>query len=587
MSFHSSALYASLYQDLSYYLVNGNPPDITVKQFAANALWESCFKKFIETEHPKAAERCLDKFLKVNKQCSNWALDLKDSWSEVLFGELKQSLYNFWYREGASLVTHPYQILDKAKMGPGASRGVQGYDFYTKLYSSSFTSTSDILYEWYKEYIASSYNSWSAEDIRSQWFGTRQIVPGNKLEFVPKTVDIKRLICVEPSLNMYYQLGFGDHLLERLKEVYNIDLADQPDFNRILCHRGSLHDSYATIDLSSASDSISIKMLKEVLPKPFFDWLKILRSPSMLIDDEYIELEMISTMGNGYTFPLQTVLFSCVVAACYRARGIPLQRNKRAKGRVSPGNFGVFGDDIIVLPEISSDVISLLSILGFETNVEKTFTHGPFRESCGFDYFRGHMVRGVYIKRLDTQESRFSAFNQLALWSSRCQIPLTRSLGYLLSTVSRQYVPLCENPDAGLRVPQSLLPKKHYAKGLFGSVKYKRSVPRPLSIAIQGERLIVPRKHKPRLYNPFGLLTCALGGFVNSGQPAAIGEPVNCQSIGLRIDTLIYNTKIGIAPSWDYIEAPSYGVEDLTRTLWPVFAGHRHCEWGSLGRNRI
>jgi hypothetical protein len=57
--------------------------------------------------------------------------------------------------------------------------------------------------------------------------GEVDIVEGNRLDFVPKNDDISRSICVEPTLNMFFQLGFADILNSRLKEFAGIDLENQ------------------------------------------------------------------------------------------------------------------------------------------------------------------------------------------------------------------------------------------------------------------------------------------------------------------------------------------------------------------------
>jgi len=54
---------------------------------------------------------------------------------------------------------------------------------------------------------------------------------------------------------------------------------------------------------------------------------------------------------------------------------------------------GVYGDDIAVRQSSALLLIETLKFCGFRTNVDKTFIHGPFRESCGADFFHGKNVR--------------------------------------------------------------------------------------------------------------------------------------------------------------------------------------------------
>jgi hypothetical protein len=62
----------------------------------------------------------------------------------------------------------------------------------------------------------------------------------------------------------------------------------------------------------------------------------------------------------------------------------------------------VYGDDIIV-PAASYELLTrVLKQLGFEVNLDKSFATGPFRESCGADYFLGSQVRPLFMKKTPT-----------------------------------------------------------------------------------------------------------------------------------------------------------------------------------------
>jgi hypothetical protein len=95
-------------------------------------------------------------------------------------------------------------------------------------------------------------------------------------------------------------------------------------------------------------------------------------------------------MGNGYTFELETLIFSSIVK-------VTLDR----LGFLSiPGvSFHVYGDDIIVPSESADTVLAVLRWFGFTPNPKKTFTKGPFRESCGGDFFEGQPVRGLTLEK--------------------------------------------------------------------------------------------------------------------------------------------------------------------------------------------
>lgn len=544
MDVSPDALYSSLLTDLRSYIDEGvlslyrkrkdYPVGATTKEVAAISIARSLLKKYRYASNDARDSAALLKFLEVNKRSEEWELRLENSWDETLFGELRLAIDKFWNKDGNPLFEHHYDLLCKGQVGPGASIRGRGGDFYTKLFDSPLSCTDDHLYQWYKRYVRC-FPEWSnAEETRHANYGNH-IAIGNRLDFVPKNDETSRTICIEPTLNMFYQLGLSWYLERRLLGRFGINLADQQFKNRELARRGSVDGSLATIDLESASDSISRRMLESVLPKDLFRWLERLRSPKTEVPGlGYIETGMVSTMGNGFTFSLQTMLFSCVVVACFRARGL----TPRFPRGSDWGSFGVNGDDIVVPIGIYRDVVRLLSLLGFSVNKDKTFYEGPFRESCGGDYFNGRYVRGVYVKSLDTPQARYSVINQLNLFSFRTGVQLPHTVRHLLSTVKWLPVPRWESDDSGIRLPFFLLQKPPIDRRTQ-SVVYHRWVPHRKVIRIAESAIVVPRGSRPRKYNPSGLYLSFLQRSVNSF------------SIGVRHDVVRYGRKRGIAPNWD------------------------------------
>ncbi len=551
MGSRSHVLFSHLVDDLSPYLdsytiakaYRGEKidmwPGISLAQVRAISLLNSFYKKNIDSISPEADLACFEKFCNVNKRCGSFEMVYENSKDELLVGTLKQCIEEFLYPSGLPLVSDFTSILRLAKTGPGVALGALGSDFYTKMYSSPLSCTSSGLYLAYSNHVKCSPLAQNAESIRKESFGEVCMVPGNRISFVPKTRDISRLICSEPNLNMYFQLGLGQILERRLKSFFKIDLSDQQFRNRELARIGSLEDSFVTIDLESASDSMSLRMLREVLPRRFLGWLELFRSPVAALPPSLkrgasMELNMVSTMGNGFTFPLQTMLFSCIVAACYKVNNRKIVYNSS----FSHGNFGVNGDDIIVVKETFRDVIRLLNLLGFVVNGSKTFVEGPFRESCGGDFFMGHQVRGVYIKTLQTTQSRFTAINLLNNWTAVAGMPLRQTVSYLLSSVRFLPIPYLESMDAGIRVPFFLVSNLRRCRDTM-SILYRHYVPCPVKIRFKDGVITYPRKQKVRIYNPSGLYLSLLHGCIRS------------ESIGVRHDPVRYRTKWSVSPNWD------------------------------------
>lgn len=230
-----------------------------------------------------------------------------------------------------------------------------------------------------------------------------RIVEGNVLFTVPKNAEIDRCACKEPDLNMYLQRGLGNQIRAALKRK-GIDLNDQSR-NRDLARLGSISGELATLDLSSASDSISFELVQQMMPDIWLACLNALRSPVTIIDGEVHVNEMFSSMGNGFTFELESLLFYCI------SRAVAFHTNTR-------GTISVYGDDIIVPSEIALDVAWVLGILGFEVNTKKSFWTGNFRESCGGHYLHGMDVTPFYVKApLRTLTDLIHVCNQLRKWS--------------------------------------------------------------------------------------------------------------------------------------------------------------------------
>jgi len=259
---------------------------------------------------------------------------------------------------------------------------------------------------------------------------------------------------------MFFQLGIGRLIENRLMD-YGIAISDSPGVenqqivNRRLARRGSLTGSLATLDLSHASDSLTNVLVRSYFPQEVLHFLEKCRTPSArLPDGTEIDLEIFSTMGNGFNFPLQTMFFLCVVLACYKS----LKITPILQGDPDTRNIGVFGDDIIVVTEAAMLVSRVMHLLGFTINADKSYVDGEFRESCGGDYFRGHDVTPFYIKKCDTEADLYVHANAIQRWTQRTGVYL-HDLFHLvvrrLSSLRKRIfvVPSYLGDDAGLKMP--------------------------------------------------------------------------------------------------------------------------------------
>jgi hypothetical protein len=378
------------------------------------------------------------------------------------------------------------QIQRSFSHGPGSTTGVRGnggsvVDKYEKtmhLTGSLVTYTRAVMGD-----------NWA--DFSS---GKHQIVPGSRFTTVPKSAKTDRGICIEPTLNMYMQKGIGRYIRRRLKR-FGLDLDVQSDVNRKLAQRA--YSSFlATIDLKAASDSISLEVVRLLLPPDWVELLELVRSPSTKVGSEFYRLEKHSSMGNGYTFELESLIF---YACC--------------KAVVNPSfhaDIAVFGDDIIVPQLFSQDLIEALIYLGFSVNGSKSFLAGNFFESCGTDWFKGVNVRPFYLKG-----------------KAKGNIPYTVQIANKLRVYSKRVSGWdgCDSRFRPLwtelyRVSPSLwrrcvVPEKFGDTGFIGSAE---EVPawKPAKHGIEGKYIRTVSSEKvTKQYVTFGVLLDALAGGVD------------------------------------------------------------------------
>lgn len=230
-----------------------------------------------------------------------------------------------------------------------------------------------------------------------------------RLVTVPKDSTSRRTITIEPCRNQFIQQGFNTILRDHIKKDpvlrWCLALNDQRE-NQKLALIGSLTDVWATIDLSSASDLLTNKLVRQVFEgkDSFLEYLFDSRSSHVLEGKSPRELEKYAGMGNATTFPVQSIVFAVLaICAILDAENKSLRRGSvvRAAKRVR-----VYGDDIIVPSKHAHKVVSWLTMAGLRVNAKKSFLHGRFKESCGVDAFMGVEVTPMYVRHLPANISK-------------------------------------------------------------------------------------------------------------------------------------------------------------------------------------
>jgi hypothetical protein len=229
-----------------------------------------------------------------------------------------------------------------------------------------------------------------------------------KLHFVPKNSKTFRPICIEPVLNSLLQKGYGSVMKRRLRK-FGVDLFDQSR-NQELAGIGSREGNLATIDLKSASDTVSIGLVFSLLP---FEWatrLSECRTGRVECEGVLLDLEKFSSMGNGYTFELESLLFFGLMSGV-----VSYMKQVGELGYGFDTVIGVYGDDLIVPANCYDLAVKVLAYCGFDVNPQKSFCSGPFRESCGADFFVGRDLRPFYLRKELSEQVLYSFHN----WAMR------------------------------------------------------------------------------------------------------------------------------------------------------------------------
>jgi hypothetical protein len=228
-------------------------------------------------------------------------------------------------------------------------------------------------------------SEWSTE-------GAGPLEHTNVLTFVPKSATALRAISMEPTLLQFLQQGLKDILYRDFErnDIFrdSIHLRDS-GFNRRLALEGSRTGHWATIDLSSASDTVSNYLIRaaSVGTSWFRPLMSTRSSHTLLPNGERVQLRKFAPMGSAVAFPVECMVF-LAAARC--------ASQDDTSGQYERQHALVYGDDIIVHSAVAPRLTEILSESGFTVNLDKSFLTGPFRESCGVEAYRGVDITPMY-----------------------------------------------------------------------------------------------------------------------------------------------------------------------------------------------
>lgn len=209
-----------------------------------------------------------------------------------------------------------------------------------------------------------------------------------KAVLVPKDHKTLRVISAEPTWTQWVQQGFKG-MIEKLIGEHPL-FRGHVNFRSQELQRDKIRKdrSLATLDLSDASDTIRYKHLILLgLTLEVRELLCSLRTKMVTYKDRKLPVVGLFPMGAAVCFPFETLLFGSLLIAYHEVAAL------------TPGNWGVFGDDIIVSSVTAGGFSAFLRRVGFVVNPHKSFIEGDFRETCGIHLYKGIDVTPVKLKK--------------------------------------------------------------------------------------------------------------------------------------------------------------------------------------------
>lgn len=357
----------------------------------------------------------------------NW-YEIEANWSQVSSpddpeAEILHEWFPVWYEREAFEGTLPHhgtgQIADRAHLDLGQGK-TQYYEKYALLYhipqleqhmiSLGFvdlSSPSSDMMAWMLPYDL-------MQNMRpNQWYDSCFV------GWVPKSWKTFRTISEETACRMWWQQWVGEAVNNALRDVNEWDdefghhysvmfqisehyCITTEEWNRVLAKQGSENGSYATIDLSAASDTVGYKLVTNWFRKTWlYFWIVGTRSKRARYINPHeegnvpnvVEQRKYAPMGSRLCFPIETFVFAAIAESVIRAI-----TGKRSR----PDDYKVFGDDIVIRVEFAAELIARLTELKFAVNTDKTFVKpigDTFRESCGVEYLNGFDVKPIKLPK--------------------------------------------------------------------------------------------------------------------------------------------------------------------------------------------
>jgi hypothetical protein len=308
-----------------------------------------------------------------------------------------------------TLVNKVLGHIDPREIKPSHGPGVvaTGERVHEKTYLRHRYASVELMYPFW-EYMCLSLS------VAQQEYQDRPVIdeanPTSKVVFVPKDSRGPRLISCEPLSLMWLQQGLKDRLYQAIENhpltKGRVNFADQ-GINRQFALRASRFENWVTLDLKNASDRVGLELVKQLFAGTrVLEALLALRSTQTRFGDYTVPLHKYAPMGSALCFPVEALVFWCLIVACVSV-------HKGTRLAEEAAKCFVYGDDIVVPRENYNLARTVLEEVGLTVNDSKCCVSGFFAESCGCDAFMGIDVTPV---RFRTTWSSQGSPSNIASW---------------------------------------------------------------------------------------------------------------------------------------------------------------------------
>lgn len=301
--------------------------------------------------------------------------------------------------------------------------------------------------------------------------GKVKVIDCNRVTTVPKNFKTRRTIACEQEGNVPFQLAWDGYIKDRLR-LYGQDLRDQVR-NQRLAKEASMTGRLATLDVKDASNTVAYNAVAWVFPYDWFRYADAFRAKAYLFDGvAFGRYNMFSSMGNGCTFTIETLLFAAFAHA------------------VGSREFSIYGDDIIIETEHVPEYKRMLDFFGFTLNDKKSFITGPFRESCGGNYLRGSSVTPFYVRDFPKAKADWCHYVNGLASVSRPYGRVWKALRRIITDKELPFVPYSENTGSGVWLDIHTSYSKKLIKVRSGMPKVKCFIPKASGFRVYDSRTL-------------------------------------------------------------------------------------------------